>query len=114
MLYGIIVCLIKLSILLQYLRIFVPNRKGNMALYVAIQILAWSIIGFYFVETIFEIVMCSPREKIWNHLIITGHCFDANAANLATNIFNVISDLSILILPMIPIWQLQMPLKRRL
>ncbi len=85
-----------------------------MALYIAIQILAWSIIGFYFVDTVFEITMCSPREKIWNLLMSTGHCFDANAAYLATGIFNVISDFSILILPMIPIWKLQMPLKKKL
>jgi hypothetical protein len=67
-----------------------------MALYIAIQITAWSIIAFYFVDTIFEIAMCSPREKIWNRLITTGHCFNANAANNATGIFNVISDFSIL------------------
>jgi len=85
-----------------------------MALYVAIQITAWSIIGFYSVDIIFEIAMCSPREKIWNRLITTGHCFDANAANNATGIFNVISDFSILILPMIPIWKLQMPLRKKI
>jgi len=111
--YGITVCLIKLSILLQYGRIFVPNRKNNMALYVAIQILVWSNIGFYFVDTIFAIISCSPREKIWNRLITTGHCFDINATYMATAILNVVSDFSILILPMIPIWKLQMPLKKK-
>lgn len=85
-----------------------------MALYVGIQILAWSIIGFYFVDTIFEIIMCNPRERIWNLLITTGHCFDVNAAWKATGIFNIISDFSILILPMIPIWKLQLPLKKKI
>ena len=85
-----------------------------MPLYVAIHVLAWSNIGFYLVATIFEIIMCSPREKIWNPLISTGHCYNANAAYMATGIFNVISDFSILILPMIPISKLQMPLKKKI
>lgn len=113
-LYGIIVFLIKLSILLQYLRILVPNRKASMFLYVAIQTLIRSNFLFYFVDTIIEIVMCTPREKIWNLLMTTGHCFNANAAYMATGVFNVVSDFSIPILPMVPIWKLQMPLRRKL
>ena len=74
-----------------------------MALYVAIQVLIWSIFLFYLVDTIFEIIMCSPREKIWNLLMTTGHCFDSNAAYMFTGLVNVVSDFSILILPMIPI-----------
>lgn len=85
-----------------------------MILYVAIQVLMGSIFLFYLVDTIFEIVMCIPREKIWNPLMTSGYCFDSNAAYMATGVFNVISDFSILILPMLPIWRLQMPLKRKI
>lgn len=75
-LYKILVFLIKLSILLQYLRVFVPNRKGNMRLFVAIQIVIWSSFLFYFADTVFAISLCSPQERVWNKLITTGHCFD--------------------------------------
>ena len=66
--YSITVLFIKISILLQYLRIFVPSRKDNMALFVAIQITAWSIVAFYVLVAIFELAMCNPRSKIWHPL----------------------------------------------
>lgn len=113
-LYGIIVCLIKLSILLQFQRIFVPNRRSNMPLFVVIQLIMWTTFVFYFFETIFAIAMCNPREKIWNLLMTTGHCLNLSAIYMASGIFNVISDFSIFILPMVPIWKLQLPLKKKI
>ena len=77
-----------------------------MKLYIAIQVFIWSNSGFYLLTFIFDIAMCSPREKIWNPLMHTGHCFNANAIYIASGIFNVISDFAILILPMIPISKL--------
>lgn len=112
--YTTTVCLIKESILAQYLRIFVPNRHGNMALYVAIQVSIWSILIFYLSVTVFEIAMCSPREKIWNPLMTTGHCFDSAALYIAVGFFNILSDIMILVLPIAPIMRLQMPLKRKI
>ena len=85
-----------------------------MILYVAIQILMWSNFLFYLVDTIFKIVMCIPREKIWNPLMTSGYCFDANALYEASGVFNVISDFSLLVLPMVPIWRLQTPVKRKM
>ncbi|KAI4213374.1 MAG: hypothetical protein LQ349_009283, partial [Xanthoria aureola] len=113
-LYGIIVTLIKVSILLQYLRIFVPHRKGNLPLFVAIHVVMSCIILIYSVETIFMIIMCLPREKIWNKLEPGGHCFNAHVAYMATGIFNVLSDFAILILPMVPIWKLQLPMRKKI
>ncbi|KAL8860206.1 MAG: hypothetical protein Q9178_003470 [Gyalolechia marmorata] len=113
-LYGIIVALIKVAILLQYLRIFVPHRKGNLPLFVSIHVVMWCVILFYFVDTIFMIIMCLPREKIWNKLEPEGHCFNSHAAYMATGIFNVLSDFAILILPMVPIWKLQLPMRKKI
>ena len=85
-----------------------------MALYVIIHVVMWSIFLFYLISTIFAIVECTPRERIWNLLITEGHCFNANAGIIATGIFNSVSDLVILSIPTIPIWNLQMPLKKKL
>ncbi|KAL8658300.1 MAG: hypothetical protein Q9226_001116 [Calogaya cf. arnoldii] len=74
----------------------------------------WCVIIFYFVDTIFMIIMCLPREKIWNKLEPEGHCFNSHAAYMATGIFNVLSDFAILILPMVPIWKLQLPLRKKI
>ncbi|ERF70422.1 hypothetical protein EPUS_04700 [Endocarpon pusillum Z07020] len=113
-LYGVVVFLIKLSILLQYLRIFVPNRKANMPLFVAIQTVIWSNFIFYFTDFIFQVTACTPREKFWNLLITTGHCRNTYAMYMASGIFNVLSDFAILILPIVPIWKLQLPFKRKI
>ncbi|KAM0798522.1 hypothetical protein BDR22DRAFT_808975 [Usnea florida] len=111
--YGFVVFFIKLSILLQYLRIFAPTRKGNMFIYTGVHICIWSNLVFYLVETIFEIAICTPRKKIWNPLMTTGHCFSVNATFQATGVFNVISDFAILILPMPCLWRLRMPLRKK-
>ena len=99
--------------LVQLLRIFVPNRKANKTLFLSI----WVIIGvnfcFYFMDIIFEIILCLPREKICNPLLTSGRCLNALVLYKATGMFNVVSDLAILIIPMFPIWELQMPLGRK-
>lgn len=69
---------------------------------------------FYLVDTIFEIVLCIPREKIWNPLMTGGHCFNSNAAFQATGIFNVLSDFAILILPIPSVWRLKVPMRKKI
>ncbi|MCJ1449718.1 hypothetical protein MMC28_000046 [Mycoblastus sanguinarius] len=111
--YGPTLFSIKLSILLQYLRIFVPDRKGNMPMYIAVHVCIWSIFGFYLIITLAQIAACQPREKIWDPLMTTGHCFSQDAINESTGIFNIISDFAILILPMPSLWKLQLPSKQK-
>ena len=105
---------VKLSILLQYLKIFAPSRKVNLPLFTAIHACIWSLVAFYLVDVLFLIFICTPREKIWNSLMTTGHCFDQAALNKASGVFNVLSDFAILILPMPTVWNLQMSVRRRL
>ncbi|KAK0511236.1 hypothetical protein JMJ35_005809 [Cladonia borealis] len=113
-LYGPVMFFIKLSILLQYLRIFAPTRKGNMFIYVGAHICIWVSLVIYLVETIFEIDICTPREKLWNPLLVTGHCFDMYATFQTTCISNAITDFAILILPMPSVWKLQISFKRKI
>ena len=113
-LYGPAMFFTKLSILLQYLRIFVPNRKSNMFMFVGVQVCIWSLFLFYLVDTAFLIKICTPRRKIWNPLMTTGHCFNETALYLAQGVINVISDFMIFFLPMPSLWKLQMPRKRKI
>ena len=112
--YAITIIFVKLSILLQYLKIFTPSRIVDRPLFIAIHASIWSVLIFYVVDIFFLIFICSPREKIWNPLMTTGHCFDSNASYKASGVFNVLSDFAILILPMATVWKLQMSLRRRL
>jgi len=111
-LYIVTVLLIKIAILLQYLKIFVPTRKDDNVLFFTTHCSLWSIVIFYFVTTIFEVVMCNPRQKIWNPLTITGHCYDTNATYIAIGLFNVLSDFILLIIPMYTFWKLHLPLRK--
>ncbi|KAL8724487.1 MAG: hypothetical protein Q9166_007921 [cf. Caloplaca sp. 2 TL-2023] len=111
--YGITVFIIKLSILLQYMKIFASAQIRN-SLYWGILAIIWINFAFYFAITFAEIFLCSPREKYWDVFNTTGHCHDRNAANIAAGCVNSFSDFVIILLPQRVIWKLQMPLKRKL
>ena len=111
--YGIVIALVKLSLLLQYLKIFVPVRNYSLMV-VFTYFVIWSTSIFYLITTFFEIFACSPREKFWNRLITDGHCFDMNVINITAASINCISDFVILLLPQGVIWRLQMPFQRKL
>ena len=110
-LYSPITLAAKLSVLLQIKRIFTTKERT----------LFWwviwgSIIGnvLFYAGLFFSYVFqCHPREKIWNSSI-EGHCVDAIGLNLASGILNVISDIETLLLPIWGIWNLQMPMKKKI
>lgn len=112
--YSVTVFFIKLSILLQYLRIFVPNRKGNMAMFLTIHLIIWCNLLFYLLDVAFFIGLCNPRRKVWQPWLPGGHCFSSDIWNMASGTFNAVSDFTILFLPMPCLWKLQMPLKRKM
>lgn len=105
--YGIITFLVKFSILLQYLSIFSPMGLRNL--------MWWSCWGlsvilfvFYMIVTWVEIFLCNPRDKFWTPWLTTGHCMDANSANIAAGIVNSVADLLIILLPQRSIWRLNL------
>ena len=82
-------------------------------MFIAIQLTLWIISLFYFILMFFTIFQCSPRENIWNKLATTGSCYNIDAIDKATGVFNVISDFAVLILPLSSIWKLQMTTKKK-
>lgn len=113
-LYGPVIFVVKLSILLQYLRIFVPTRRGNLGMYIGLCVVFGSHLAFYIVVTFFQIFSCSPREATWNKLIAHKHCFDLPAMFVASGVVNVVSDLVILALPIYSIWKLQISTRQKI
>ena len=79
----------------------------------------WILIGANFAvytATLFAYVFaCWPREHIWNPFA-TGkaRCIDLAAALLSSSAINLISDFTILVLPILGISKLQMPLRRKI
>lgn len=109
--YGPLIFVTKLSILLLYLRAFTPAFKSKT--YVFIQVLLWFNFFFYLGDTLLKIFECTPREKIWNPRL-PGHCVNINIPLLVASAINVVSDLSILLLPMVCVWRLQMRRAKKL
>ena len=94
------------------MHIFTPTKTGLV--FWAVHALIWGNLVFYvsvWLTTIFE---CVPQAKIWNPEKGDGHCINVNVAYAATGAVNVVSDLLILLLPMLAIWRLQMAPKRKL
>lgn len=83
-----------------------------MGMFVGVHITIWSCVVCYVVSAVFLTAMCQPRKKIWNPMM-PGHCFNSEANYEATAIFNMISDFTILVLPIPSLWKLQLPLKTR-
>lgn len=111
--YGIAIALVKLSLLLQYLKIFVPVPNYSLTV-LATYVVIWSTSGFYLITTFFVIFACNPREMYWNRLITNGRCFNIPAVNITSAVINCISDFVILLLPQGVIWSLHMPFRTKL
>jgi hypothetical protein len=104
---------VKLSILLQFLTIFVPERNLNRAIFWA----TWITVGFI---TIFSALFigivamaCNPRSKIWNPFE-PGTCINFIAMMEVSGGINIAVDLVILIIPIKATWQLHMERRRKI
>ncbi|KAF4628948.1 hypothetical protein G7Y89_g9200 [Cudoniella acicularis] len=110
-LYATSVCIVKISIVLQILKIFFPGRRTPLFF------LLWGIMIFnillYISIVIMEIFQCTPREKIWNPLV-EGACVNVEASFIFTASANLISDLVLLLVPVYLLLQLNMSLKRKI
>jgi hypothetical protein len=100
----------KLGLLFQIRRIFTVNKK-NVIYWVVWTLIVTNVISYSIFFFVF-IVACIPREKIWNPSI-PGKCLDMGPTMIASGVVNLISDLTILVLPLLSISNLQMPLKRK-
>ncbi|KAF4974950.1 hypothetical protein FZEAL_8213 [Fusarium zealandicum] len=92
----------KLSLLVMYYRIFrVPYFK-KMAWVVGTFVFAWVIcITFLF------IFICVPVEKLW-YPDVPGHCINQVGTWIANAASTIFTDVVILMLPLPPIWKLQL------
>ncbi|KAI4184330.1 MAG: hypothetical protein LQ348_004563 [Seirophora lacunosa] len=109
--YCVVILLAKLPILLHYIRIFIPSRSGTI--YLATQTLIWTNLFFYIAFAFAVIFQCTPRAKIWNH-DVSGSCINVQALFLVGGSWNVLSDFAILILPVAPIWRLQVSPRKKI
>ena len=108
--YGPAAASTKVAILLLYLRVFSPRRWDKFDTSVRGFILI--ICAFYFASTTAKICQCLPRARIWDKNV-PGKCVSLFALLGASGIFNIISDVGILLVPLKGVWNLQMSQKRK-
>lgn len=69
--------------------------------------------AFYVCFLIVPAALCKPRAKIWIPQM-PGTCLDVNELYIASAIFNVLSDIAMLSVPVYLVWNLQMNVRRKI
>ncbi|EOD50841.1 putative pth11-like integral membrane protein [Neofusicoccum parvum UCRNP2] len=107
--YNGAVGLVKISILLQYLRIFATKRMQR-ACYVILVLNS-----MFAIETvIISVFDCTPIPFFWDKTIPNGHCVDFGAMWFSHASVNIVFDLVLVILPMPVINSLNLPRKQKI
>jgi hypothetical protein len=103
-LYNLSLTFTKISILIQYLRIFV-NRRFFIVCMVAL-----GIVTIYGTWTFFgSIFLCTPVPFFWDKSITGGKCLNQFAVWFTNGGVNIAQDFAILVLPMPLLRNLQIP-----
>lgn len=109
--YGLTIMVTKLSILMLYRRIFIPPRWGVFD--IILRVLKCVVILFYVSTSIVKFAQCSPRPKIWNPQL-PGTCININDLLNTSGMFNFVTDVLILLIPVKAVWKLHMKKKKKL
>jgi hypothetical protein len=99
---------VKVSILLQYQRIFVPYANGERVTNWILRAAMFVVLVQNILFTILFIAACIPREDIWNELATGGRCVNTFAMLQAGGVINVLIDFGMLLFPLRFVWKLQM------
>lgn len=104
--YGLIILCLKTGILLHWKNLFVPKGMRTAFWWTCYVLLGTNVL-FYIGCTFLEIFACVPLRKSWDITMTGGRCIDIAMVNVASAVFNLISDFMILMLPHKVIWSLQ-------
>ncbi|KAI0476349.1 hypothetical protein GGR56DRAFT_465819 [Xylariaceae sp. FL0804] len=111
-LYGSTIWCLKIGLLLEWARIFVPKGTRDKFWWTCNITLLVNVL-FYATAKLVDNLACSPHRKIWD-VTVEGHCLDQRTSTFASAIVNLASDLVILALPHSVIWKLNLPRSKKL
>ncbi|MCJ1440799.1 MAG: hypothetical protein MMC23_001285 [Stictis urceolatum] len=103
---------IKLSILTQFRNIFFPIKRTNLMFWGTWGLSTLCVV-FYLLMALLTIFHCNPRSKAWDPFV-DGQCISNGLIQVVTGLFNIVTDLILLLMPQRIIWKLQLPWRRRL
>ncbi|KAK8043978.1 hypothetical protein PG993_004002 [Apiospora rasikravindrae] len=106
--YTLSAMCLKVAILVNWLRIFVPAGQRNGTWW-TLHVLIWAHVIFYSITALTGIFSCQPRQKIWDPWYVGGNCpINVKVQHIFISVFNFVSDTAILAMPQRIIWRLQM------
>ncbi|KAI0977262.1 hypothetical protein F4678DRAFT_455406 [Xylaria arbuscula] len=111
-LYNPLTFSVKYVILRQIESIFFSHRRDHIANRF-LWALIWGNFILYTILLFLFIFACVPRAKISNPKL-PGRCINTFAAFIASGALNLVSDITIIILPIVVIYRLQRPTKAKL
>ncbi|KAI1774062.1 hypothetical protein F4818DRAFT_420727 [Hypoxylon cercidicola] len=111
LLYCVVMFTIKYVVLYQIRAIFFSHNRGSFYCKV-ISGLIWVNLLLYTGFFFSFIFACIPREKIWRPTV-QGRCINTPVAIAACAALNLVSDLAILVTPIIVVWKLQIPVTKK-
>lgn len=110
-LYAPVMFLIKLTLFLLYLHIFSRLRWLRYLVWVGIISTAL----FYGSMTIIYSVICTPSKgQSYLEAFLSPQCSKASDISLAAGLFNMFSDIYLLVIPIPAVWSLQLERRRKL
>ncbi|PVH94968.1 hypothetical protein DM02DRAFT_538315, partial [Periconia macrospinosa] len=111
-LWNVSTCLIKVAIVLQYLEMLAPNRTVNPVLWWSNWVLIFILTGFYTGGLFSVLFICTPRSSIWN-VLEKGKCNNEARLVLITALFNILTDIIILLLPVRSVWKMRIEQRKK-
>lgn len=112
LLFCVTMLLLRIAIIMQVLRHFVPPGARNFTFWAA-HILIVANTSFWLALTSMELFSCRPRKKIWE-FYQAGTCIDRHSYLIASGAMNLTTELMIMFLPQRIIWSLSLTTKRKL
>jgi hypothetical protein len=107
-LYNFSITLAKVSVCMTYLRLF-PSRTNK--------IFSWTLIVYQtlwcVITSILYIIQCIPIQAIWDTSITDKTCLDSHKLLIASAALGIMSDFLIFLWPVMPLWQVKLPLLQR-
>ena len=109
--YGITAAVMKTTILMLYIRIFSPTPWSKFN--IGIKVLIAVIDCFYTGNVFAKIFQCWPRSKIWMPST-QGTCINLPILLDVSGVFNCLSDIVILLVPIKGLWALRISRMQKL
>ncbi|KAL7937156.1 hypothetical protein V8C35DRAFT_216624 [Trichoderma chlorosporum] len=111
--YSIVLPLLKVAILVEWVRLFVPTNKAMNPFFWGAAAISFVQIGAGIAIVIALNLQCTPHERLWDFRV-PGTCWDLYNLQVSSAAIQLASDIAMFCLPQHTIWTLKMTWQKRL